>query len=111
MTAPRRERMNLATTRDVAKRFGVGAAVHDLAVRAMNQVTSFEILRAMILTPETLDPSFLADVDGVTWGFIDAEDLAWLVDPQKMDMDAPFVDDALARGDRCYGALIGGELA
>ena len=83
------------------------------AYRAARKLADAHIDRAMALTPDSLkDPSVLEAEPGLTWGFLDAETLhRAMAHATDLDIDEAFVREALARGDRCYGAMDGDVLA
>lgn len=103
--------MNIDYTRDTAKRYGFAAALHDLAYRAANRVTTFDVLEGVTLTMESLDKSYLTSIGDAAWGFLDRERLLARTRLQPTDMTEPFVEEALRRGDRCFGILDGETLA
>ncbi|HVY45686.1 MAG TPA: hypothetical protein VHB21_07395 [Minicystis sp.] len=102
--------MNLEYTHQIADKYGLGAAAHDVAVRAVNKLGHFEILHAMVLTMDTLDRSYL-EGPGFTWGFLGEAALLDKARAEGADLDEAFVRDAMAHGDRCYAALDGDTLA
>lgn len=100
--------MNIKQVYETVHRFGFNAAAQDIACRAASKVTEVTILRGIRLTMDSVDPLFLADEAGYDWGFIDGATLhGALRRGAPLAMDASFIDDAIARGDRCYGALQG----
>jgi len=102
--------MNTEHTREIVHTHGVYAAVHDLVYRAARRLTDLRILEGMRLTLGTVDRSFL-DADASGWGFLDRETLLACVGARALDMNEAFVEQATGRGDRCYGVMIGDELA
>jgi hypothetical protein len=103
--------MNIQYIKDTADKFGLQATVQDIAYRAANKITSTLILRGMKITMDTLDPSYLEDKEGYDWGFVDREKLLFaLTLGADKEMDARFIERALDKGDRCYGALDGDKL-
>ena len=105
--------MNAQHFRDAVNKFGLHAAVQDIACRAANKVTDVMILKGLSLTMDSVDPSFFHGNGGCHWGFLDEAALRRAVknaaDPAD-DMDEAFIEAALAKGDRCYGALDGDVL-
>jgi len=98
--------MDIHSIKDSMSRRGVSVTIGELAYRAANKVTDVRILCAMTLTPSSIDPAFLEDAAGMTWGFLDEEYLVRALDQgADADMDREFIRSALAKGDRCYGAL------
>lgn len=98
--------MDIQRIKDSMSRRGVSVTIRELAYRAANKVTDVRILCAMTLTPATVDPAFLEESAGMTWGFLDEEYLLRALEQgADADMDREFIRSALERGDRCYGAL------
>ena len=98
--------MNIKQVYETVHRFGLNAAAQDIAYRAASKVTEVTMLKVVSLTMDSVDPLFLTDEAGYTWGFLDAPTLhGALRRGTPLSMDASFVDGAMARGDRCYGAL------
>lgn len=98
--------MDIQRIKDSMSRRGVTVTIGELAYRAANKVTDVRFLCAMSLTPATVFPAFLEESAGMTWGFLDEEDLVRALDQgADADMDRAFIRAALERGDRCYGAL------
>jgi hypothetical protein len=104
--------MNLAHIRSSVDKYGFPATVHDIAYRAANKLTETLVLKGMTLTMATVDPTFLKEGAEYQWGFLDRETLIRaLGQGAEKDMDAGFIERALAKGDRCYGALADGKIA
>lgn len=100
--------MDIQSIKDSMSRRGVSVTIGELAYRAANKVTDVRVLCAMTLTPATVDPTFLEESAGMTWGFLDERQLERsLGQGADADMDRAFIRSALAKGDRCYGALEG----
>jgi hypothetical protein len=103
--------MNTEHTRKIIHTHGVVAAVHDLAYRVAHRLTDLMVFDGMKLTLETVDRSFL-EGDRSGWGFLDRDTLLACVGaPRSLDMSEAFIEQATTRRDRCYGLLIGDELA
>jgi hypothetical protein len=103
--------MNIEYTREVAQKFGLKAAVQDLVYRAANRLVDVKLLDGIVLTTATLDTSYLEGPADKSWGFLDRETLITCVEAQEADMTAEFVEDALGRGDQCFGRMDGKTLA
>jgi hypothetical protein len=88
---------------------GVAKTLADVALRAANHVAVVKIVKAIDI--DTVDRAFL-DCDGKYHGsFLTEETLRkFSVDP-KNELPSAFLDDALAKGDECYGFVAGDELA
>ncbi len=92
--------------------FGLGATAYDLAYRAATKVTDFMFYKGISLTMSSIDSSFLERDSGYRWGFVGRDELfRALSGDAGEDMDEAFINEALARGDRCYGAFDGDTLA
>lgn len=100
--------MNIQQIRETVRKHGFQMAAQDIACRAANRVAQVSLLHGVSLDMETVDPKFLADDAGLEWGFLDRATLERaLANGGAEGMDAAFVGGALAKGDRCYGALVG----
>lgn len=97
--------MSMTRVHQTAGRFGLHAAVADIAFRVARKLTDLTILKGVVLTVDTIDSKFLGDDAGYRWGFLDAAALhEALRRGAPLSLDPTFVDEALARGDLCYAA-------
>lgn len=98
--------------REQAKAFGTGAAIHDVQIRALNRVVPFQILKGMTAVVADVDPKMF-EAPGFETRFATREELLTsTANPEVAEeMSAAFVDEALERGDTCYGIFDGGVLA
>jgi hypothetical protein len=103
--------VNLDYTRDIVQRFGLQAALHDVAYRAASRLTDAMLLRGMTVIMDTVPREYLKPQEEGRWGFLDRELLLERVGAQESDMTEDFIVDAIARGDRCYGVMFGDTLA
>lgn len=91
------------------RQFGVVSVLHDLALRAVNRLVYFRVLEAVGI--ETPHPKTLERRPEYSYGFLGrALILAFACDPQY-EMSARFLEEVLAKGDRCYGIVHGEILA
>ena len=90
-------------------RFGLRSTLREFAFRAIHHVVSYRVLRAIYLggasTPFKECPS------GFTGAFLTREALQRISLDRQYDLSPEFVDDALGRGDACYGLLDGERVA
>lgn len=91
------------------KRHGVRRIAYRLAIQLLNKFLLFRILRGMHL-PE-VNPDYLDCPDGFTGGFLSEAQLRRYARDARNELDSDFLDEALAKGDRCYGILKDGQLA
>jgi len=104
--------MNIQQIRESVTNVGLNATAQDIAYRGANKVTEVMILKGVVLTMATVDPKFLSDGESYRWEFLDKAALyRGLEHGARANMDEAFIDEALARGDRCYGALDGDVIA
>jgi hypothetical protein len=104
--------MELRSAQDLIGRHGIQATLHDLAYRTANRLSGAMVLKGIALTMESVARPFLADDAGLRWGFVERDALERALETGAADDMAPaFLDEALRRGDRCYGALDGDLLA
>jgi hypothetical protein len=91
------------------RQFGVMRTLYDLALRAVNRLVYFRVLKAVSI--DTPDPQALERRPEYGYGFLSrALVLAFAVDPQY-EMNERFLGEALANEDRCYGIVHGEALA
>jgi len=95
--------------RSQASSFGFWSALRAFAIRAIQRVIDFKVLRAMCIT--VVVPGFLELPTGMTADFLDRETLRRMTAEAKYDLTAEFLDDALAKGDECYAIVDGAEPA
>lgn len=107
--------MNLSSAikhvREQAKAFGPGAALHEVQLRAVNRVVPFQILKGMTAVVADVDPKMF-EAGGFATRFCTREELlAATAEPDvAQEMSGEFVDEALDRGDDCYGIFDGYRL-
>ena len=90
------------------RRHGLPRAVYDLALKTINTVVVFKILRGVVI--ERADPEFLGCPPRYTPLFLDAKMLGLFAADPGSGMTAAFVEEALSKGDECYGFLEDGRL-
>jgi hypothetical protein len=103
--------MNYALVRDNFKHFGAVACAHDVAKRAVNKVVPVRVLRTMKLTREGVDARYLEMPSGFRGHFATADELARWQGEARHQLDPEFLQQALAREDRCFAITYGQTLA
>jgi hypothetical protein len=102
--------MNLEYYRDSVARHGLPATLYHAAYRAVNHVTDVAVWNALAITPHTLDQSFLAGRDRAAGRMLEAAAMRpYVMDRENLLTDR-FIDDASARGDKCYALFDGDDL-
>lgn len=101
-TVTRRFRSNVAT-------LGLPHALHDLSLRAANRLVPFKILRCMAI--ERVNARFATCPGPYRAMFLDAPLLRKFGRDPANDMPESFLEEALSKGDECFGVLEGGTLA
>jgi hypothetical protein len=101
-TAVRGIRKSVAT-------IGLAHTVHDLALRAANRAVVIKILKGM--TVESVHAEFLACPEPYRPMFLDEKMLREFGRDPANDIPKGFLEEALAKGDECYGILAGRTLA
>jgi len=101
-TAARRVRSSVAT-------LGLAQTLHDLGLRAANRVLLIKILRVMAV--ERVHAGFLICPEPYRPMFLDMKTLRELCRDPANDISEIFLEEALSKGDECYGILAGGTLA
>jgi hypothetical protein len=96
---------------DNAKTFGLGASVRDIAYLTAQKLMDVRILKGMTAQLADIDPSLFA-AGAFTTRFATAPELRAAVQcPEwQCEMSPAFVEDALAKGDRCYGIFDAGRM-
>jgi hypothetical protein len=100
----------LARARETYRHHGLARAMFDQAYTTLNRVTECFVLRAMTLTRATVDDTILTVPSRFTAGFLDPSTVRVLARDATTQLDAPFLDYALGRGDECYAILDGDRL-
>ena len=101
----------VASIRENFRRYGLGAAAHDLGCRAANKLVDLRRLKAMSARLEDVsDPGFF-DAQGLEARFAGADELAELAREGRHELSPGFLAAAKARGDRCYALFDGAALA
>lgn len=98
-------------TNEVAKNFGRRAALHDLQHRIVNRLVPFQVLKGMTATADEIDKTLL-DAGSLQSRFASRDELlAGTSNPELAEeMSVGFIDQALRRGDECYGIFDGAKL-
>jgi hypothetical protein len=89
--------------------FGLRSALLAFALRAIHRVMFFKVLRAMYVS--VVDPRFTDCPPGLMCEFLSRDRLQRAARDQQYDLPSGFLEEALAKGDECYGILDGEELA
>ena len=101
-TAARRIRSSTAT-------IGIARTLHDVALRAANRVLVLKFLKGM--TVERLRAEFLVCPEPYRPMFLDETMLREFGRDPANDIPKGFLEEALSKGDECYGILAGDTLA
>ena len=92
-----------------ARRHGLTRASYSLALKAVNRIALLKILRGVII--ERPLPEFLVCPEGYTPTFLTPDRLrSFSLDPDTR-LSPGFVEEAVSKGDECFGILKGGRLA
>ena len=91
------------------RRHGLPNTVHALALRALNAIVPFKILRGVYV--DRADPAYLACPESYKPGFLPARSLQDYAKDPAAQMSARFVEDAVDSGDQCYAICDGDKLA
>ena len=92
-----------------ARRHGVARAGYSLALKAVSRIVPLKILRGVII--ERPLPEFLACPEGYTPGFLSPEQLSGFSCDAGTGLSPGFVEEAVSKGDECFGILRDGTLA
>lgn len=99
----------LARLRLDLQRHGLYRTAYFLAIKLINTFALFRVLRGMHLN--SVNPAYLICPPGYTGGFLSEVQLRRFAQDPRNEMDSDFLDEALAKGDRCYALLKDGYLA
>jgi len=100
-------RRKLETVLRKIGRHGIGATAYEAAIKALGAVVDFKILRGVFVAhPEAafLECPYQAKL-------IDERALRDFARDPANEMSSEFLDEAIARGDQCYGIVDRGRLA
>ena len=89
--------------------FGLGSALRLYGLRAIQSLMPFKVLRGVSLS--VVDPRFLDCPPGFSGMYLDTEALRRLAEDPTYDLPADFLDEAIAKGDKCYAILDGNLVA
>lgn len=95
--------------REKVQTLGLRGALHDAAVKAVNRVVHFQVLRCVVL--EEANPAHLQRSEKYRYGFLERDLLLAFAEDPANDMAPGLVRAALDEGDECYGILDGPILA
>ncbi|HVO31905.1 MAG TPA: GNAT family acetyltransferase [bacterium] len=101
--------MNHAQAAQSIRQFGFFPSLADLTLRGANRMFSVRILKGLYI--DRPDLAFLECDAKYRGGFLDAAQLRDLARDPANELSSSFLDEALAKGDRCYGFLAGDTLA
>jgi|GEM_PF-603156 len=87
----------------------VAQELYDLALRGINLITVFKILRAV--TIGRADPEFTQCPESYRSSFLTTEMLRKFALNPENGMSERFIEEALSKGDECYGICDGHQLA
>ncbi len=100
--------MDLGYYRESLKRLGPMPTLFHAAYRMANRVTPVAVLRALVVTLDRLPPE-LVELGSGPGQLLPAEAMRRFVADPLARLSDRFIDDAAARGDRCY-AIFEGDL-
>jgi ribosomal protein S18 acetylase RimI-like enzyme len=101
--------MKLTRIRKSAADFGWPAALQAVAHGAVNRVVLFRVMKCVQVSE--VDPRFLEIDPRFEHRVLDANTLRRFSAIQRYGLSQSFLDEALAKGDECYGILDGDRLA
>ncbi len=101
--------MDAVRIRKTAIDFGWPAALRAVAQGAVNRVVFFRVLKCIQVSK--VDPKYLAIDPRFQHRFLDNATLRYFSGDPKYDLSPEFLDEALAKGDQCYGIIEDDRLA
>src|SRR5260221_7812242 len=84
------------------RRYGIAAALHDLAYRVVNKFVHFDILKGMTVRIQDLKDPGLFEAPGFDGRFVGEDEFANFADRDSCGLSVEFLRQARSRGDRCY---------
>ena len=102
--------MNVTDLRRNLRNAGALRAGLDVGYRLTNKFTTFKILKTLNLTPRLLNPSTQNGNGEFQHLFLDETQLRFYAREPVNEMTNSFLDEALAKGDRCSAILLGKRL-
>jgi len=97
--------------RENARKYGIGAALHDIECRVINKIAQFQILKGMTVRMQDVKDPSLFEAPGFEGRFVAGDELAKFAYDGAHDFSVEFLREARARGDRCYALFDGDALA
>lgn len=101
--------MDFTRIRKAAADFGWPAALQTVARGAVNRVVFFRVLKCVQVSE--IDTRYLTIDSRFHHRFLDEATLRGFAGNPTYDLSPSFLDEALAKGDQCYGILDGDRLA
>ncbi len=89
--------------------FGHRAAIYDVAIRGANRAILLKVLKGVKI--EATNPSFLEWTKPYTFERLSPDKVLRFVHNGEFEMTHEFAEDALAKGDECFGFFCGEVLA
>lgn len=102
--------MNITYYQQTLERHGPASTLYYAAYRALNRFTEATLWNALVITPDRLDARIKEEAARVEVKELDADAMRPFIGGGTT-LTAEFIDDAAARGDRCFAVLDGGRLA
>lgn len=104
--------MNVKYWTDSVRELGLLSTAHTMAYAALQRAVTYKALRGVVTEPGSLRYGADAGLpEGYHGSFSSEAQLRRLARDPASDLDDAFLDEALARGDRCYAVLEGDTLA
>lgn len=103
----RRKRVQAALLEEV-RRHGWRRTLYHVLLRGINSVVRFKILRGVWI--ERVDPAYLTCPEPYTGQFLTERMLRDFARDPENDMPESFLEEALSKGDECYGICDGTTL-
>ena len=97
--------------KDHHRRYGLAATIHDVECRLLNTFVHFEILKGMVVRLSDVTDPEMFEAPGFEGRFVESAALEPFARAGTHDLDLEFLNDAVRRGDRCYGIFAGEALA
>ena len=87
------------------RRFGIKRLLYDLTYKFLARTFSYLKIQGMTLTLSRIDPTYLKPINGYEYRFLTEMELREYAKDLSNHLDIKFIEDALAKEDKCYGII------
>lgn len=103
--------MDFGHFRNVVARYGLHNGLFHVSYRAGYRIAKMLVARAVHLTMDALDPGYLEGAQEYETRFLAPDEIRRFAAADPKALPPGWVEEALVRGDECYGVIDGENLA